>query len=133
MAGDHQRTAGIGIAARLLPAFVVQVTAQQAGHKRVPCAEDIQHLDAHAGHRQAVVQTRRNGIGIDRTAQRAAFADQRSLTHATHLRQRLQGIGAAARNVELLLGADNHVEEVQHLLQLAGDLIGGDKARFPVT
>ena len=133
MARDHQRAAGVGVAARLLPAFVVQVAAQQAGHKRVPRPEDVQHLHAHAGHRQAVVQPGRNGVGIDRAAERAALADQRCVTDGTHLPQRLQGIRAAARNVKLLFGADNDVEEVQHLLQLAGDLIGGDKARFTVA
>ena len=130
---DHQRAAGVGIAARLLPALVVQVAAQQAGHKRIPRAEDVQHLHAHAGHRQAVVQPGRNGVGINRAAERTALADQRGLTHRTHLPQRLQGLRAAARNVKLLLGADNDVEEVQHLLQLAGDLIRGDKARFTVA
>lgn len=133
VARDHQRAAGVGVAARLLPALVVQVAAQQAGHKRVPRAEDVQHLHAHAGDRQAVVQPGRNGVGVDRAAERAAFADQRCVTDGAHLPQRLQGIRAAARNVKLLFGADNDVEEVQHLLQLAGDLIGGDKARFAVA
>ena len=133
MTRDHQRAAGVGVAARLLPALVVQVAAQQAGHKRIPRPKNVQHLHAHAGHRQAVVQTGRNGVGIDRAAERAAFADQRSVTDGAHPLQRLQGIRAAARNVKLLFGADNDVEEVQHLLQLAGDLIGGDKARFAVA
>ena len=133
VARDHQRAAGVGIATRLLPALVVQVAAQQAGHKRVPRAENVQHLHAHAGHRQAVVKPGWNGVGIDRAAEGAALADQRCVTHGTHLPQRLQGLRAAARNVKLLLGADNDVEEVQHLLQLAGDLIRGDKTRFAVA
>ena len=133
VARDHQRAAGVGIAARLLPALIVQVAAQQARHKGIARAEDVQHLHAHAGHRQAVIQTGRNGTGIDRTAKRAAFADQCGLAHGTHLRQRQQGVRAAARNVKLLLGADNDVEEVQHLLKFTGDLIGRDKARFAVA
>ncbi|GDO26404.1 hypothetical protein BvCmsNSP001_04931 [Escherichia coli] len=112
VARDHQRPTGVGVAARLLPALVVQVTAQQARHKRISRAKDVKHLHTHAGHRQAVIQPRWNGIGIHRTAQRAALANQCRLADVAHLRQRLQRIGAASRNVKLLFGADNDVEKV---------------------
>ena len=129
----HQRTAGVGVAARLLPSLIVEVAAQQTGHKRVPCPQHVQHLHAHAGHRQAIVKPGRDGVGIHRAAERTTLANQRRVTHAANLRQRLQRIGTAARDMKFLFGADNYIKKMQHLLQLAGDLIGGDKACFAVT
>ena len=129
----HQRTAGVGIAARLLPSLIVEIAAQQTGHKRIPRPQHVQHLYAYAGDRQAIVQPGRDRVGIHRAAECTALADQRRVTHAANLRQRLQCIGTAARDMKLLLGADNHIKKMQHLLQLTGDLIGGDKTCFAVA
>ncbi|MNI76266.1 hypothetical protein D3C73_1324850 [compost metagenome] len=133
MARYHQRAAGVSIATGPLPAFIVKVATQQAGHKRITRAQHIEHLHAHAGHRQAVIQSRWNGVGVYRTAERPTFADQRRLTHCPHLCQRLQRIGAATGNMKLLLGTDNHIKKMQYVLQLTRYLLGGNKTGFAVA
>ena len=49
----------------------------------------------------------------------AALADERGVGDGAHGAQRGDGVGGAAGDVELLLGADDQVEEVQRRLQLA--------------
>ena len=51
-------------------------------------------------------------------ALRAALADQRRVRDRAHRAERGDGVGRAAGDVELLLGADDQVEEVQRRLQL---------------
>ena len=65
-------------------------------------------------------------LGRDRPLERggpggAPLADQGCLRHAADVGERLARVGRAARDVELLLGADDHVEAVQDPLQLGGD------------
>ena len=48
VAGDHQRSAGVGVTASLLPAFVVEPAAQQTRHKGIPGAQHVENLHAHA-------------------------------------------------------------------------------------
>ena len=45
-----------------------------------------------------------------------------ALRHGPHGAQGGDGVGGAAGDVELFLGADDQVEEVQRRLQLGGDL-----------
>ncbi|MNL71432.1 hypothetical protein D3C87_1965810 [compost metagenome] len=46
---NHQCAAGISIAAGLIPTFIVQVTAQQTGHKGIARTQYVQYLNPHAG------------------------------------------------------------------------------------
>ena len=51
----------------------------------------------------------------------AALADQGGGGDGADGAERGEGVGGAAGDVELLLGADDEVEEVQRRLQLGGD------------
>ena len=63
----------------------------------------------------------------------AAFAHQGRSGDLAHGPKRFERIGGTAGDVKLLLGADNHIKKMQYLLQLTGDLIGGDKTCFAVA
>ncbi|MNH36035.1 hypothetical protein D3C79_967870 [compost metagenome] len=107
MARNHQRTAGVGIAAGLIPAFIVQVTAQQAGHKGIAGAQHVQYLDPYAGMQFDLLPVGGDLAFEDRAALRAAFADQRGLGGFAYIAQRGQRVGAAAGNVKLFFGTDD--------------------------
>ena len=64
---------------------------------------------------------------------RAALADQRRVRDRPHRAQRRDGVGRAAGDVELLLGADDEVEEVQRRLQLPRDLGALDEAALALA
>ena len=58
----------------------------------------------------------------------AALADEGGVGDGADGAQRRDGVGGAAGDVELLLGADDQVEEVQRRLQLGGDRGALDEA-----
>ena len=101
------------------PVLVGEPALEQAGEEAVAGAEHVEDLDREAGAGLAVVEA-----GGDRAlegdgALRAALADQRRVGDGAHGAERREGVGGAAGDVELLLGADDQVEEVQRRLQLA--------------
>ena len=59
------------------------------------------------------------GAGEGGGALGAALADQGGVGDGADGAERGEGVGGAAGDVELLLGADDEVEEVQRRLQLA--------------
>lgn len=123
VARNHQCAAGVGVAAGLLPAFIVQVAAQQPGHKGVAGPQHVQHLYPHAGVQLHLFPVVGDVIFEHRAALRAALAHQRGRRGPAHVFQRRQRVGAAAGDMKFLFSADDQIEMVQHLLQFAGHLV----------
>ena len=83
--GYHQRATGVGVAARLFPALIVEPAAQQARHKRIAGAQHVEHLNAHAAVQARLFPAVRNLALKHHTTQRPAFADQRGAAGLTHI------------------------------------------------
>ncbi|MNT01411.1 hypothetical protein D3C72_1358750 [compost metagenome] len=107
---NHQCAAGISIAAGLIPTFIVQVTAQQTGHKGIARTQYVQYLNSYAGVQFDLLPACRDLRFKYRTALGAAFANQRGPGRLAHVFQRGQGIGAAASNMKLFFGADDQIK-----------------------
>ncbi len=127
VAADRESAAGIGVFERHRPVLAIEPALEEARHEAVARAEDIEHLDREAGAGLAVIEARRDGAFEGDGPHRPALADQRGARHAAHRAQGRQGIGGAARDVELFLGADDQVEVVQGFLQLCRHLVRGDE------
>src|SRR3546814_1012892 len=56
VARDHDRAAGVGVAAARVERFVAQPAAQEAGHERIASAEHVEHVHLEALADHAVVQ-----------------------------------------------------------------------------
>ena len=133
MPADGKGAAGIGVFQRRRPIGPVQPPLHQPGKKPVARAQHIEDLDRKARPGLAVIQT----VG-DRTlkchrALGAALADQRRARDRADIAQRLYRVGGAAGNVELFLGADDQVEQMQRRLKFGGDGGAFDKAAFAVA
>ncbi len=101
VAGDHQRPAGVGVTASLLPAFVVEPAAQQTRHKGISGA---QHVENPPRARPAVAAPGPSCPGCRLPAPRShrpALADESGFGGIAHIFQRGQGIGAAPGNMKL--------------------------------
>ncbi|MNN24575.1 hypothetical protein D3C81_1380130 [compost metagenome] len=123
VARNHQCAAGIGIAAGLIPTFIVQIATQQAGHKGIACAQHVQHFNPYPGMQFYLLPVGGDLAFEYRTALCAALTDQRGLCRFTHVFQRGQGVGAATGNMKLFFGADDQIKVMQHLLQFAGHFL----------
>ena len=97
-------------------------------HEAVAGAEHVEHLDGKARPALAVVEIVGNGAGKGHRPRRAALADQRGVRDFAHRPQRRDRVGGAAGDVELLLGADDQVEQVQGRLQLLRHPLAFDEA-----
>ena len=121
VAGDGEGAAGVGVLERGRPVLAGQPALEQAGHEAVAGAEDVEDLDREAGALLAVVEGGGDRAGEGGGALRAALADQGGGGDGADGAEGGEGVGGAAGDVELLLGADDEVEEVQRGLQLGGD------------
>jgi hypothetical protein len=129
VAADREGAAGVGVFQARRPVLVGEPALEQAGHEAVAGAEHVEDLDREALAALAVVEARGDGAGEgDRAEHRAALADERRAADRAHRAEGGDGVGRAAGDVELLLGADDQVEEVQGGLQLGGDLGALDEA-----
>jgi hypothetical protein len=122
VAADGEGTAGVGVGEGFRPGLTVQPAFQKAGHEAVAGAEDVEDLDREAGAGLAVVKAVGDIAGEGGGTHRAAFADEGGFRHGADGAQGGDGVGGAAGDVKLFLGADDEVEVVQRGLQLGGDL-----------
>ena len=96
----------------------VEPALEQAGEEAVAGPEHVEDLDRKARAGLAVVEAVGDRALEGDRARGAALADQRRVRDRPHRAQRRDGVGGAAGDVELLLGADDQVEEMQRRLQL---------------
>ena len=121
VAGDGEGAAGVGVLERGRPVLAGEPALEQAGHEAVAGAEDVEDLDGEAGALLAVVEGGGDGAGEGGGACGAALADQGGGGDGADGAEGGEGVGGAAGDVELLLGADDEVEEVERGLELGGD------------
>ena len=103
------------------------------GEEAVAGAEHVEDLDREARAGLAVVEAVGDRALEGDRALGAALADQRRVRDRPHRAQRRDGVGRAAGDVELLLGADDQVEEVQRRLQLPRHLGALDEAALALA
>ena len=128
VARDREGAAGVGVLERGRPVLVGQPALEQPRHEAVAGAEHVEDLDREAGAGLALVEAVRDLSLEGGGAHRAALADERRVGDGADGAQGGEGVGGAAGDVELLLGADDQVEELQRRLQLGGDLGALDEA-----
>ena len=133
VARDREGAAGVGELQAGRPVLAGEPAPEQAGEEAVAGAEHVEDLDREAGAGLAVVEARRDRALEGDRARGAALADQRRVRDRAHRAQRRDGVGRAAGDVELLLGADDQVEEVQRRLQLPRHLGALDEAALALA
>ncbi|MDQ1183995.1 hypothetical protein QE408_001117 [Agrobacterium larrymoorei] len=115
------------------PVFTAQPSAEEARHEAIAGTQHVEDFDGEAFAAFAIVETAWNVAWEDHCAHRSALADERGVGNSPHGAQRFQSIGGATGDVELFLGADDQVEEVESGLQLLRDLRRFHEAAFTVT
>ena len=120
VARDGERTAGIGVLERGRPVLAAEPALQQAGHEAVAGPQHVEHLDGEAGPGDAIVGAVGNRSFERHGTHGTALADEHRIRHRPHAPQRLDDVGRPARDVELLLGADDEVESMQVGLEPRG-------------
>ena len=133
VARDGEGAAGVRVFERGRPVGVLEPALEQAREEAVAGAEHVEDLDRKAGAGLAVVEAVGDGTLEGDRALRAALADQRRVRDRPHRAQRRDGVGRPAGDVELLLGADDQVEEMQRGLQLLRHRRAFDEAAFALT
>ena len=118
VARDGEGAAGVRVFERGRPVGVVQPALEQAGEEAVAGAEHVEDLDRKSGAGLAVVEAVGDRSLEGDGALRAAFADERRIRDRPHRAQRCDRVGRAAGDMELLLGADDQIKEMQCRLQL---------------
>ena len=118
MAADREGPAGIGIGQGCRPVLPVKPALQKPRHEAVARTKHVEDLDGKAWAGLAIVEPVGDITLEGHRPHRAALAHKRRPRHPAHRPQRRDRIRRAARDVELLLGADDEVEEMQHRLQL---------------
>ena len=128
-----QRAAGVGVTRAGIVIVGAHPARQESRGKRIAGPQHVQHFHFDAAAIERVVERARN-LAIDHcAAHRPALDDEHTLRMATHRRQRLHDVGAAARDVELLDRADDEVELRQQALQMRRYGLRLDVTRFSVT
>ncbi len=130
---NDERAARVGVTAARVVILAAQPSGQEPGAEGVARAQHVQHLDAHAATVEGVVERCGNGAVDHGAAHRATLDDERGRRDAPRRLQRSDDVGAAARDRELLLGADHEVECRQHRLQVGGHRVTRDEARLAVA
>jgi len=125
---DHQRARGIAIAAAGLPGLVLEPAAQEAAHEAVARAQGIEHLDRKSGSDQSLAEPLRDLRWEDDAALRPALDHDRGPGRAADAAHRLERVGRAAGDVDLLLRANHEIAIGQDRLQVPGHLGTGHKA-----
>ena len=103
------------------------------GEEAVAGPEHVEDLDRKARTGLAVVEAVGDRVLEGDRARGAPLADQRRVRDRAHRAQRRDGVGRAAGDVELLLGADDQVEEMQRRLQLLRDRGALDEAALALA
>ncbi len=128
MARHHQRAAGIGALGAIVERLVAQPAGEEAAHEGVAGAEHVEDLDREALDHQAVFDLRRDRPFEHDAAERPALHHQQGAADLADGGERRQRLVMAARDRDLLLGADDQVAERQQLLQPHRHRRGGDVA-----
>ena len=129
VARHRERAAGIGVLAAVLDRLIAQVAAQKAAHEGIARAQDVEHLDREARALDALLDVAGNGAVEHGAAHRPALDhDQRFRRERPDPAACAERIGGAARDVDLFLGADDHVAARQDGLQVGRDALVGDEA-----
>ena len=117
---DGERAAGIGDSQGLGPVLAGEPPLEQARHEAVAGAQHVEHLDLEGLAADPLVEARRDRPLEGGGAGGTSLADQRRLGDFADVGKRRARVGRAAGDVELLLGAHDHVEAVEDALQLGG-------------
>ena len=133
VARHDQRPAGVGVARAMVVVLAAHPAGLEAGRKGVARAQHVQHLDLDPAAVERVVERGGNRTVDDGATQRTALDHQRGRRNAAYRAQRFHDVGAAARDVEFLDGADDEVELGQDRLQVRGDVVGAHVARLAVA
>src|SRR5437016_4912181 len=133
MAGYGKGPASVSVFERRRPVLAVKPALQQPGEESIAGPQHVEHLDRKTGSRLSVIQIVRNRAFKRDSAGRATLADKGGLGDLAHSAQRLKRIGRTAGDMELLLGADDQIEQMQRRLQLGCYLPALDETAFAVA
>ena len=122
--------AGIGIGAAGGDGFAAQPPPQKARHEGVARAEHVIDIDGKARAALALFDVVGNRAGEDDAAHRPALADDDRARRRADISDRAQCVLVAARDMQLLLRADDEVAERQDGAEMRGDAVGPDIARL---
>ena len=129
VARDREGAAGVGVGTTGLDRLVAQIAAEEAAHEGIARAQHVEHLDREAWPLDALLDVVRNCAVEHGAAHRPPLDhDQRRGRQLTNPAAGGERVGRAAGDVDLLLGADDHVARGQDGLQMGGYVLIGDEA-----
>ena len=116
-----QRAACIGVGAAAFQRFIANPAPEEARHECVARAQDVVDIDGKARTLEAVLDVVGNCLRKHDAAHRPPLDHQRARREFAQALQRCDRVGAAAGDVDLLLGADHEVAQRDHRLQMRAD------------